>query len=43
VRHSVRALKDEPNVYIRILPEQLRNRNLRQNFSYQLAPRALSG
>jgi hypothetical protein len=41
LRDTVRRLKDEPNELIRIIPEQLRTRNLRQNLYYQLAPKGV--
>jgi hypothetical protein len=41
LRDTIDTLKSKPNEYIRILPEQLRTRNLRQNLYYQLAPRGV--
>ena len=41
LRESIDTLKNRPNEYIRILPEQLRTRNLRENLYYQLAPRGV--
>ena len=41
LRETVDILKSKPNEYIRILPEQLRTRNLRENLYYQLAPRGV--
>ena len=41
LRRSVRRLKDEPNEYIRVLPEQQRNPSYRENLYYQLAPRGV--
>lgn len=41
LRTSIDVLKSRPNEYIRILPEQLRTRNLRENLYYQLAPRGV--
>lgn len=41
LRRTIDALKNRPNEYIRILPELLRARNLRQNLYYQLAPRGV--
>jgi hypothetical protein len=41
LRQSMAVLKAKPNEYIRILPEQLRTRNLRENIYYQLAPRGV--
>jgi hypothetical protein len=41
LRQSVAILKAKPNEYIRILSEQLRTRNLRENLYYQLAPRGV--
>ena len=35
---TLRVLKAEPNEYIRIVPEQVRARNLRGQLCYQLAP-----
>src|SRR3984957_13591180 len=39
LRQSIDVLKSKPNEYLRILPEQLRTRSLRENLYYQLAPR----
>jgi hypothetical protein len=41
LRRTVDTLKSRPNEYIRILPEQLRTRNLRENLYYQLASRGV--
>jgi hypothetical protein len=41
LRESIDILKSKPNEYIRIIPEQLRTRNLRENLYYQLAPRGV--
>jgi hypothetical protein len=38
---SLRVLKAEPNEYIRVVPEQVRARNLRGQLCYQLAPRGV--
>ncbi len=38
---SLRVLKAEPNEYIRIVPEQIRTRNLRGQLCYQLAPKGV--
>lgn len=41
LRQTVAILKAKPNEYIRILPEQVRTRTLRQPIYYQLAPRGV--
>jgi hypothetical protein len=41
LRATIDILKSKPNEYIRIIPEQLRTRNLRENLYYQLAPRGV--
>jgi hypothetical protein len=38
---TLRVLKAEPNEYIRIVPEQVRARNLRGQLCYQLAPKGV--
>src|SRR5580700_5057578 len=41
LRRSVDTLKNHPNEYIRLLPEQVRAHNVRQNLCYQLAPKGV--
>lgn len=40
-RRTIDTLKNKPNEYIRIIPEQLRTRNLRENLYYQLGPKGV--
>jgi hypothetical protein len=41
VQRAIRRLRDEPNEYVRVIPEQTRVRNLHEKLYYQLAPRGV--